>query len=103
MSLHSFLGIGPPPPKKTTEERKVLQKQYEKEKWVRTFQPSWKITYKWLSFTENKGMMCDICTRYEKMGSFVSGCTNFHLETIRKHENSEGHIMNTKKSKVISD
>jgi hypothetical protein len=47
MPLNSFLGIRPPLPKKikTTEERRDLQKQYEKEKRVRTFQQSWKITY----------------------------------------------------------
>ena len=107
--MYKFLGLNPPPAKKnkTLEERRDVQKSYDAEKRKRTFQTSWKAQYPWLIYnfnddTGNGCMTCNICIEYEKTGTFVTGCTNFRLETIRIHQNSEGHIMNTKKCKAKS-
>ena len=105
MSLHKFFNIPSPPLKKTKtdEERKDQQKEYDQERRKRSFQPSWSSTYSWLENAEDgSGMRCQVCTKYDKTGSFVTGCTNFRLETIRKHANSEGQIMNTKKVKALN-
>ncbi|VDH95135.1 Hypothetical predicted protein [Mytilus galloprovincialis] len=107
--MYKFLGLNPPPAKKnkTLEERRDVQKSYDAEKRKRTFQTSWKAQYPWLIYnfnddTGNGCMTCNICIEYEKTGTFVTGCTNFRLETIRIHQNSEGHIMNTNKCKAKS-
>ena len=41
-------------------------------------------------------MFCKTCKRFEKSGTFVTGSTNFKLESIIYHDKSLSHIANTK-------
>ena len=93
-------GVSEPAAKKpkTKLEQLDVQRSYEKEKRKRTFQESWKKEFEWLK-CENEGMICSVCSKYETVGSFITGCTNFKVQTIRKHAASENHLKNDLRSK----
>ncbi|XP_070547018.1 zinc finger protein 862-like [Ptychodera flava] len=42
-------------------------------------------------------MYCDICRKYEGAGTFVTGCTNFKLESVKVHNSSLSHKQNVSK------
>ena len=49
-TVWEFLGKEPPAKNvKTDEDKRIKQQQYDSNKQVRKFQPSWKAVYKWLS------------------------------------------------------
>ena len=66
------------------------------EKRKRNFIPSWTTMYTWLENGSN-GMTCTICTKYEKTGTFITGCKNYKRDTINQHEKSEAHQFNVTK------
>jgi hypothetical protein len=39
-------------------------------------------------------MTYTICTKYEKTGTFITGCKNYKRDTINQHEKSEAHQFN---------
>ena len=77
----------------SNEGRKNKRQKYETEKRKRDFIPSWSTTYTWLENGSN-GMTCTICTKYEKTGTFITGCKNYKRDTINQHEKSEAHQFN---------
>ena len=56
---------------------------------VRKFFPEWKKEFKWLVISAN-GMTGRICKSFEKIGSFIVGCTNYRKFTISKAQNTTG-------------
>ncbi|XP_053398417.1 zinc finger protein 862-like [Mercenaria mercenaria] len=88
---------------KTKQEQLETQRLYDKTKRKRNFQDSWKSEYSWLKCDdESVGMVCTVCVKFEESGSFVTGCTNFKIQTIKKHAMSESHCQNTRKSEARS-
>ena len=53
-------------------------------------------------------MYCRVCKKYETTGTFVTGCSNFKIESIKAHDTSAGHQKivikeaNTKENKANS-
>ena len=82
-------GTVQPPAKKakTEEDKRIKQQQYDSNKRVRTFQPSWKAVYKWMSYDNNK-MFCTVCCALETLGlgTFIKESDNFKLESIQTHD-----------------
>jgi hypothetical protein len=37
-------------------------------------------------------MTCTVCTKFDKAGTFITGCRNFKRDSINQHEKSEGMI-----------
>ena len=95
LDLQSGKSDTPPAKKiKESESGELLRKQKSKEyeiKRKRTFQPDWKTKFDWIEYDETTGMRCKVCIKYEKNGTFSTGCTNFKIEAIRKHDRSLGH------------
>jgi hypothetical protein len=68
-------------------------KAYETEKRKRVFIPSWTTTYPWLQNGIN-GMTCTVCIKFDKTGTFITGCKNYKRDSINQHEKSESHKVN---------
>jgi hypothetical protein len=66
-------------------------KAYETEKRKHVFIPSWTTTYPWLQ-NGISGMTCTVCTKFDKTGTFITGCKNYKRDSINQHEKSEGMI-----------
>ena len=47
-------------------------------------------------------MFCNVCQKYEKHGIFISGSTNFKLESIKHHHESASHKSNVQKEKALT-
>jgi hypothetical protein len=77
-------------------EERLKGRNMKREKRKRNFIPSWTTTYTWLENGSN-GMTCTICTKYEKTGTFITGCKNYKRDTINQHEKSEAHQFNVTK------
>ena len=61
----------------------------------RLFQSSWKNDFHWLEYNEEKLIMtCKICMKYDDSGTLCTGCSNFKLESVKKHDASESHRKN---------
>jgi hypothetical protein len=57
----------------------------EKRKRVPVFIPSWTTTYPWLQ-NGISGMTCTVCTKFDKTGTFITGCKNYKREDeIRRY------------------
>jgi hypothetical protein len=65
----------------------------EKRKRVPVFIPSWTTTYPWLQ-NGISGMTCTVCTKFDKTGTFITGCKNYKRDSINQHEISESHKFN---------
>jgi hypothetical protein len=76
------------PAEANSVEQREKRKKYETEKRKREFLQSWKALYRWLENTD-QGMVCKICTKFDKTGTFVTGCKNFKRDSINHHEKSE--------------
>jgi hypothetical protein len=96
-------GVSQPRAKKpkTQEQQLEVQRDYEKNKRKRAFQESWTKEFTWLKL-ENGEMICTICKGYDQVGSFVTGCKNFKIQTIKTHASSEGHMKNESRVKAAS-
>ena len=75
--------------KKIDAEQEAEWLSYELTGHVRKFIPEWKKEFKWLRYTAN-GMTCNICKSFEKIGSFIVGCTNYRKSTISKAQSTTG-------------
>ncbi|XP_013387851.1 zinc finger protein 862 [Lingula anatina] len=112
LRMHRFLGIEPPPQKKlkTPEEKRDGNKLYDKEKRVRSFQPSWQTAFSWLIHDQsNNKLYCKVCrsvygplavngkktvsNKFSKYvgGTFVTGSSNFKRGCLSDHDASQGH------------
>ena len=62
---------------------------------VRHFHPEWKNTFPWVIYKDDK-KFCSTCLDFPEKSSdassFVSGCSNFRVESLRGHAKSTGHI-----------
>ena len=65
----------------------------EKRKRVPVFILSWMTTYPWLQ-NGISGMTCTVCTKFDKTGTFITGCKNYKRDSINQHEISESHKFN---------
>ena len=67
----------------------------EKRKRVPVFILSWTTTYPWLQ-NGISGMTCTVCTKFDKTGTFITGCKNYKTkrDSINQHEKSESHKVN---------
>nr|XP_006813033.1 PREDICTED: zinc finger protein 862-like [Saccoglossus kowalevskii] len=82
---------------KTAIDDKEKRRQYDSEVRVRGFQTEWKDKYPWLSFFMMNGkgkMFCDVCRKFKATGTYVTGCTNFKLDSIKSHSISASHTRN---------
>ena len=104
-------GVSPPPPKKSKEDRKTTyDKQYEKSKRTRNFQPSWLTVYPWLKFDSSLGLMwCETCSANINTNSSQfcrrrdgGGCSTFKKETLVSHESSAAHGQSERVAKAKS-
>lgn len=78
---------------KTRVGQLEVQRTYEKTKGERSFQNAWKKDFSWLHYDEeNKIMSCQVCTKFDTSGTFVTGCNNLRLQTVRIHNKSKGII-----------
>ncbi|XP_063437754.1 zinc finger protein 862-like [Mytilus trossulus] len=102
-TLDSFFGTQPPPKRtKTSEEKKDSQKNYEKSKRKRSYCVDWEKDFTWLQNSDDEGMTCKTCKKYEKEGQWVEGSSNYRIEAVRKHGSSETHMKNVKKQMATS-
>ncbi|XP_069134264.1 zinc finger protein 862-like [Argopecten irradians] len=104
--MWKYLGNVAPPckKKKTDEEVLASQRIYDQKQRVRKFQPTWQKTFTWLEYDPDIGMFCTLCkTEKTSTGSFITGCQNMRLETVKSHDNSESHrkIVLAKKAQTI--
>ncbi|XP_060554954.1 zinc finger protein 862-like [Ruditapes philippinarum] len=78
---------------KTRDQQLEAQREYDKTKRDRNFQPSWSKEFPWLTFDNDKKLMfCKVCQKFDTTGTFVNGCNNFRLQSVRIHDKSEGHL-----------
>jgi hypothetical protein len=76
---------GPPSKKcKTDEEVRQRKQEYDRSIRIREFQPQWLTMFEWLEYHITNGV-CKICRMYECIGTFITGCRTFKIESIRSH------------------
>jgi hypothetical protein len=46
--------------------------------------------FEWLEYHVTNGVG-KICRMYERIGTFITGCRTFKIESIRSHNMSNGH------------
>jgi hypothetical protein len=66
---------------------KEKRKAYEMEKRKPVFIPSWMTTYPWL-LNGISGMTRTVCTKFDKTGTFITGCKNYKRDSINQQEKS---------------
>jgi hypothetical protein len=82
---------GPPSKKCKTDEEVCQRKQeYDRSVRIREFQPHWLTMFEWLEYHVTNGVG-KICRMYERIGTFITGCRTFKIESIRSHNMSNGH------------
>ena len=64
--------------------------EYDRSVHIREFQPHWLTMFEWLEYHEIN-VVGKICRMYECIGTFVSGCRTFKIESIRSHNMSNGY------------
>ncbi|XP_063408230.1 zinc finger protein 862-like [Mytilus trossulus] len=80
---------------RTSDQVTEAKKKYE-DKRVREFKTHWMDGRPWLKYdNENSVMYCTYCKEQGKGWKFLSGCTNFRIDTIQNHEVSSPHISAT--------
>ena len=98
-------GVKPPPAKKSKQaddEKREKARTYEKDKRKRQWNPKWAVDEagkkrEWLKYEQSTDeMFCTSCREYcskeaLRKGPFVVGTSHFKLESIKDHEDSQGH------------
>ena len=86
--------------KQNAEEKAAQSKEYENKRCKRQTQFQWSIGRAWLRIetddNDKETMFCDFCIKAKIPGdksAFIHGCTNLKLETIKKHEGSNNHLL----------
>jgi hypothetical protein len=77
---------------KTDEEVCQRKQEYDRSVRIREFQPhsDWLTMFEWLDYHVTNGVG-KICRMHERIGTFISGCRTFKIESIRSHNMSNGH------------
>ena len=84
-------------------EKLERKRTYDQVKRKRKFQTSWQKNRNWLvHINEINRMTCSVCIQYassdlDKKAVFVTGSSNFKLESVISHETSEQHLMSVGK------
>ena len=68
---------------------------------IREFQPRWLTMFEWLEYHVTNGV-CKICRMYERIGTFITGCRTFKIESIRSHNMSNGHTKTITRMMIIT-
>nr|XP_006822890.1 PREDICTED: zinc finger protein 862-like [Saccoglossus kowalevskii] len=93
--LNFFRKQSPQPPTQSHDQPKNVDEGPNKKariERVRKFQDSWKTGRDWLKYdAAKKSMFCTICTNGTSAFASNDGCTNFRIESLRKHESSSIH------------
>ena len=58
------------------------------------------VKFPWLEYhTVNKQgkMFCKVCRKFEKVGTYVTGCTNFKMDSLTSHHSASYHKANVAK------
>ena len=83
----------------SSKSKKKKPSEADEKKEKRTFKPMWTVGRPWLTF-DGKAMFCSICKsqalksqKGKKQWTFITGCTNLRVETIRDHETSATHTL----------
>ncbi|XP_076079341.1 zinc finger protein 862-like [Mytilus galloprovincialis] len=77
--------------KRTDDDVTEQTKKYEVTR-TRGFKPHWKTDRQWLQLDEKSSVMvCTYCKDNNKSNNFAKGTSNFRLEAIQAHENSQQH------------
>jgi len=74
------------------------KQEYDRSVRIREFHPHWLKMFEWLEYHVTNGvgkMYCKICRKYERIGTFITGCRTCKNESIRSHNMSNGHTKNT--------
>jgi hypothetical protein len=88
-------------PDKKRKGRDETKKSYEKEKRMRSFYSKWTDEFPWVEFDETENVMyCIACKKYDKVGRFVEGTSNFRIDTLKQHDASRAHVDAYKRYKV---
>jgi hypothetical protein len=88
----------------TVGDQNQDQNKNPKAKQARKFNPSWQHAFPWVKLV-NKKMFCDVCMNNQhadKTSTFVKGSDNFHIQSLRKHVSSKGHIKCVENAKARS-
>lgn len=82
----------------TTASKKKTQQR-------RKFNPAWQKAFSWVKLINNK-MFCSVCmnSKYaDSLSKFVKlSCTSFHIKSLRKHGQSNGHSKCVANAKACS-
>ena len=93
---------GPPSKKcKTDEEVRQRKQEYDGSIRIREFQPHWLTMFEWLEYHVTNGVG-KICRMYERIGTFITECRTFKIESIRSHNMSNGHTKTITRMKTIT-
>ena len=72
---------------------------------IHKFNPAWQKAFSWVKLINNK-MFCGVCmnSKYaDNSSNFVKlGCANFHIKSLRKHCQSDGHRQFVANAKACS-
>ena len=88
--------------KKNDESREEQHRRYEISRPPRQFQQSWTDKCKCWSSDLTKMHMVgpEVCKEVGGKGSFVDGCTNFKVSSVKVHDTCLPHVMNTRKAEA---
>ena len=82
-------------PKNPSSAERTSESSSNPVKVARHFHPEWKATFPWVYYRDGK-MFCQTCRecpqKSNDSSSFVSGCSNFKIESLKSHARSTGHI-----------
>ena len=101
-TIENFFGSPGSTQKEQNDESRAEQHRRFEISRPRQFQQSWAHKFKWLEFQINKdretGKM--FCKDIGSKGSFVDGCTNFKISSVKVHDTCFPHVMNTRKAEA---
>ncbi|KAH3892981.1 hypothetical protein DPMN_017118 [Dreissena polymorpha] len=83
-------GVSQPGKNHPTEKRKYNH-DYDQNKRKREFQLGWLETRPWLTNDHEGGMKCTYCIELGMQNSFLTVCSSLKIDSIKKHEQSDGH------------
>ena len=85
---------------KSLQKQKILARRRvspHRESTCSNFHPKWKATLPWVYLYMDGKMFCRTCQESQQSltndsSNFVSGCSNFRIESLRSHAKSTGHV-----------
>ena len=73
------------------------KQEYDGSVRIQEFQPQRHTMFEWLEYGVGK-----ICRMYERIGTFITGCRTFKIESIRSHNMSNGHTKTITRMMIIT-